>query len=98
MKLGIVVLASIVTLATLLTSCSSSSTRTVRPTYGVGVGHFYGYGYRPWYPCPGCRPPDIDQPRPELPIEPTPELPIEPPAFEATPLPSMDMNVDFGEW
>ena len=45
----------------------------MRTHYGVGVG-YYGYGYRPWGPCRfGCVPPDIDRPRPELPIEPTPE-------------------------
>lgn len=82
---------AIALLAALLASCSGNGTRSsVRFSYGVGVGHFR-YGYRPWYPCGiGCRPPIIDRPRPELPIE--------PPIFEATPLPSMDFDMDYGVW
>lgn len=86
-----------VSLLSLFASCSSTGS-SVRFSYGIGIGH-YGYGYRPWYPCRfGCRPPIIDRPRPELPYEPIPELPYEPPVFEATPLPSMDLDMDFGVW
>ncbi len=78
-------------------SCSSTGS-SARVSYGVGAG-YYRYGYQPWYPCGvGCRPPAIDRPRPTLPYEPTPELPYEPPIFEATPLPSMDFDMDFGVW
>lgn len=62
----------------------------------VGGYSTFGYGYRGWGGCGfGCRPPVIIAPGPEQPV---PELPYEPPEFEATPLPSMDMDMDFGEW
>lgn len=92
------ILAGLVAATLSLVSACAGSGSSVRTHYGVGVG-YYGYGYRPWGPCRfGCVPPDIDRPRPELPIEPTPELPIESPIFEATPLPEMDFDMDFGEW
>jgi len=97
MKKLIIAVITAFLLSTVLASCGSSGGRpNVRFSYGVGIGHF-GYGYRPWSPCRfGCGPPIIVEPRP--PSYPEPELPYEPPIFEATPLPSMDFDMDFGEW